>query len=70
MKAEYIKFSEAKCNYTATICSFQDDLAKCYCTIDKLSLQIKQMSTPLGSEQAFLSDEKVLLLTGLPNLKF
>ena len=36
---EYIKFAEAKCNYTATISSLQDDLAKCYCTIDKLSLQ-------------------------------
>ena len=69
MEAEYIKFAEAKCNYTATISSLQDDLAKCYCTIDKLSLQIKQMSTPFSSEEALSGDKKVLLLTGLPNFK-
>ena len=69
MEAEYIKFAEAKCNYTATISSLQNDLAKCHCTIDKLSLQIKQMSTPFGSEETLFSDEKVSLLTGLPNFK-
>ena len=65
MEAEYIKFAEAKYNYTATICSLQDDLAKCYCTVDKLSLQIKQMSTQFGSEEALSSNEKVLLLNRL-----
>ena len=73
--AEFVKeameaeFAEAKSNYAATISSLQDDLARCHCTIDKLSLQIKQMSTPFGSEEAFFSDEKVLLLTGFPNFK-
>ena len=69
MEAEYITFAEAKCNYTATISSLQNDLAKCHCTIDKLSLQIKQMLTPFGSEETFFSYEKVSLLTGLPNFK-
>ena len=69
MEAEYIKFAEAKCNYAAMISSLQDDLARCHCTIDKLSLQIKQMSTPFGSKEALFSDKKVLLLTGLPNFK-
>ena len=69
MEAEYIKIAEVKCNYAATISSLQDDLVKCHCTIDKLLLQIKQMSTPFGSEEALFSDEKVLLLTGLPNFK-
>ena len=69
MEAEYVRFAEAKCNYAATISSLRDDLAKCHCTIEKLSLQIKQMSIPFGSDEMLFSDEKVVLLTGLPNFK-
>ena len=69
MEAEYIRFAEGKCNYAATISSLQDDLAKCHNTIEKLSLQIKEMSTPFGSEEMLSSDEKVVLLTGLPNFR-
>jgi len=32
-------------------------------------LQVKQLSTPFGSEEALFSDDKVSLLTGLPNFK-
>ena len=69
MEAEYIKFAEAKCNYAGTISSLQKDLVKCHSTIDNLSLQIKKLSTPFGTEEALHSDEKVSLLTGLPNFK-
>ena len=69
MEAEYIKFAEAKCNYAGTISSLQKDLVKCHSTIDNLSLQIKKLSTPFGTEEALYSDEKVSLLTGLPNFK-
>jgi len=47
----------------------ENDLAKCHSTIDKLSLQVKQLLIAFGSEEALFNDEKVLLLTGLPNFK-
>jgi len=47
----------------ATISSLENDLATFHCTIDKLSLQVKQLSIPFGSEEALFNDEKVLLLT-------
>ena len=47
----------------------QDDLSKFHSTIEKLSLQIKQISTPFGSEEMLSSDEKVVFLTGLPNFR-
>jgi len=36
----------------ATISSLENDLAKFHSTIDKLSLQVKQLSIPFGSEEA------------------
>lgn len=69
MKAEYVQFAEAKCNYAATITYLQDNLSKCHCTIESLSLQIKQISIPFGSETMLSSDEKVVLLTELPNFE-
>ena len=36
MKAEYVQFAEAKCNYAATITCLQDNLSKCHCTIESL----------------------------------
>jgi len=35
----------------------------------KLSLQIKQISTPFASEEMLYNDKEVVLLTGLPNFK-
>jgi len=73
MEAEYVRFAETKCAYATKISSLQDDLAKCYSTIDKLSLNIKQLSIPFGSKEALSSEgaldsgEKVSLFTGLPN---
>ena len=75
MEAEYVRFAETKCAYATKISSLQDDLAKCYSTIDKLSLNIKQLSIPFGSKEALSSEgaldsgEKVSLFTGLPNFK-
>jgi len=51
------------------VISLENDLAKYHSTIDKLSLQVKQLSIPFGSEEALSNDEKVLLLTGLSNFK-
>ena len=65
----WIWFAEAKCNYAATISSLKEDLAKYQCTIEKLSLQIQQISTPFESEEMLYNDEKVVLLKGLPNFK-
>ena len=69
MEAEYVRFAEAKCSYAATITSLQDDLSKCYGIIERLSPQIKEISTLFGSEEMLSSDEKVVLLTGLPNFR-
>lgn len=57
IEAEYVRFAEAKCTYATKISSLQDDLAKCYSTIDKLSLKIKQLLIPFGSEEALSSKE-------------
>jgi len=69
MEAEYVQLAESKCAYASTISSLENYLAKCHSTIDKLSLQVKQLLIPFRSEEALYNDEQVSLLAGLPNFK-
>jgi len=58
------------CDYASSYYKLlENDLAKFHSTVDKLSLQVKQLSIPFGSEEALFYDEKVLLLTGLSHFK-
>ena len=69
MEAKYVQLAESKCDYASIISSLEYDLAKCHSAIDKFSLQVKQLSIPFGTEEELFNDEKVSLLTGLPNFK-
>jgi len=68
MHGEIVRLAEGMCNCSTEIKSLQDELAACHSKIDDLTLQLKQSSRPFGSEEMLDSDEKVLKLTGLPNI--
>ena len=69
MHSKISRIAEGTYNCPIEIKSLQEELAACHSEINGLSLQLKEVSKPFGSEETLDSDERVLNRTGLPNMK-
>ena len=71
MHDEVLRIAEGTCNCSIEVRALQEELAACHSKINGLLLQLKESSQPslFGCEETLDSDEKVLNITGLPNIK-